>query len=243
VVFGVIRGAERAAAAAGYSLIIAESQQSGSPEADAARTLVRSVDGFVLAMTWLDDEEIQRLAAHKPLALVNRAVEGVPSAYPDVTPGIEQLLDHLQERGHRVIGFLSGPERSWMNGQRWRAIFEGARARGLSVFDIPGGEATIESGRAAVDRIVASPATALVAYNDLMAIGVLQGCRERGIRVPEDLAITGFDAIFGSELTTPALTTVATPLERIAARAVELLVGAPVDDSPLETTLVVRASS
>lgn len=243
VVFGVIRGAERAAAAAGYTLIIAESQESGSREADTARSLLRNVDGLVLAFSWMDADEIRALTADKPLVLVNRSVEGVAGEYPDVRPGIEQLLDHLVERGHTMVTYLSGPERSWMNGQRWQAIFEGARARSLSVFEIPGGEPTVEAGRAAFERVIASPARAVLAYNDLMAIGLLQAAQAAGLDVPGELAITGFDDIYGSTFTTPPLTTVASPLEAVAARAVEKLIGKEPATDPLPTELIIRGTS
>ncbi len=243
VVFGVIRGAERAAAAAGYTLVIAESQASGDPEATTATSLIPSVDGLVLAMSWLDDAVIRELAAHKPLVLVNRAVDGIAGAVPDVKPGIVELLDHLRDRGHTIVAYVSGPERSWMNARRWEAVFAGARERGMSVFEISGGEPTIAAGRDAIDRVLASPATAAIAYNDLMAIGLLQGAQEQGVAVPDRLAIAGFDSIFGSDLTTPAITTVATPLEQIAAKAVERLIGVSDDETPLPTRLVVRQST
>ncbi|WP_312173192.1 LacI family DNA-binding transcriptional regulator [Microbacterium sp.] len=243
VVFGVIRGAERAASAAGYTLIIAESQQSGAKEADTARSLLRSVDGLVLAMSWLDDDDIRELGAEKPLVLVNREVSGIDGAYPDVEPGITQLLDHLVRRGHKMVTYLSGPERSWMNARRWESIFAGARARGLAVFEIPGGEPTVEAGRGSFDRVMASPARAVIAYNDLMAIGLLQAAQDAGVEVPRELAITGFDDIFGSTFTSPPLTTVASPLEEVAARAVESLVGHVSSRAALQTVLIVRGTS
>lgn len=243
VVFGVIRGAERAAAAAGHTLIIAESQQSGAKEAETARSLLRHVDGLVLAMSWLDENDIRDLAREKPLVLINRAVDGVPGAFPDVRPGIDELLDHLIARGHHTVTYLSGPDRSWMNGRRWDAIFAGARQRSLAVFDIPGGEPTIEAGGQAFERVMASPGRAVIAYNDLQAIGLLQQAQAAGVRVPTDLAIAGFDNIFGSTFTTPPLTTVAAPLEAVAARAVQELVGSPSDSTPLHTHLIVRGTS
>ncbi|MFT4258934.1 LacI family DNA-binding transcriptional regulator [Microbacterium sp.] len=243
VVFGVIRGAERAAAAAGYTLIIAESQESGPREADTARSLLRSVDGLVLAMTWLDDDEIRALSAEKPLVLVNRAVDGLPGAYPDVASGIGQLLDHLAARGHDAVAYLSGPASSWMNAQRWRALYEGARARSLSVFEIPIGDQTIEAGRSALERVLAAPTGVAVAYNDQVAIGLLQQAQAAGVSVPGELAIVGFDDIYGSTFTSPPLTTVSSPLEAVAARAVGMLVGEAPGDAPLATGLIVRGTT
>lgn len=243
VVFGIIRGAERACARAGYTLVIAESQEEGEREAHTARNLVRGVDGLVLASTRLDDAEVLELAAQRPLVLLNREVQGVEGEVPWVDPGNDALLDHLQQRGHRAIAYLGGPLRSWMNGRRWDSLFALARERGLSIFDIPGGTPSIEGGRDAYERVAASPATAVIAYNDLMAIGLMQAAQAAGARIPHDLAITGYDDIFGSTLTTPPLTTVSAPLERMAERAVATLLGEPVGDDPFRTELVVRGSS
>lgn len=243
VVFGVIRGAERAAAAAGCTLIIAESQQSGAKEADTARSLLPSVDGLVLSMSWLDEEAIRALAQEKPLVVVNREIEGISGAAPDVRPGVEALLDHLVDRGHERIAYVSGPTASWMNMKRWEAVFDGARHRGLKVFEVPSGEASVEGGRRVFTRVRVAPATAVVAYNDLLAIGMLQAAQSEGVRVPEQLAISGFDDIFGSTFTTPPLTTVASPLEEVAASAVAELTGIEADVKPLVTRLVIRGTT
>ena len=97
-------------------------------------------------------------------------------------------------------------------------------------------------------RVRAAAVTAVVAYNDLMAMGLLRACREAGIGVPEDLSIVGFDDIFGADLTSPALTTVRTPMRELGEHAVRSLL-AEIDDVlpyrpvTLTTQLVVREST
>jgi LacI family transcriptional regulator len=108
---------------------------------------------------------------------------------------------------------------------------------------------TIEGGRDALRRVQAARTTAVIAFNDLMAIGLIQAATAAGTRIPEDLSIAGFDDIFGSELIVPALTTVRAQLQLAGERAVGKVLEAlgdatgPVSDEPLATTLVVRGST
>jgi len=250
VVFGVIRGAERSAAAAGYTLIIAESQESGESELRMLRRIQASVDGIVLATTRASARSIQEFAHAKPVVLINRAESAVPSIVPDVPGGVAQLLDHLRTCGHANVAYLSGPAASWMNRERWDALVQLAPPRSMRVFEIPGGEPTMQGGAEALERVMLSPATAVIAFNDLMAFGLLRQARQEKITIPGRLSVAGFDNIFGAELTTPALTTVAAPLEEMGAQAVESLValieGSPArlpEVTPFELQLIVRDSA
>lgn len=251
--FNVVRGAESAASMRGYTLLLAESQESSEREAAAAERLSPSVDGLVLVTSRLSDEEIVELADQHPLVVINRQVDGVPGIVPDIAPGIDQALAHLSELGHTSIGFVSGPSNSWMNRARWAALLERAPARGMTIVEIGPGKPTLAGGADALARVVASGVTAVLAYNDLMAIGLMRAAQERGLDVPGKLSIIGFDDIFGSDFTSPQLSTVRTPLGAIGDRAVRLIMhlldedhgGQPPHDAevPLVTELVVRGST
>jgi LacI family transcriptional regulator len=116
----------------------------------------------------------------------------------------------------------------------------------------PGGS-TLEAGRRAIVRVLASGATAVIGYNDLMAIGLLRAAQEQQVSVPGRLSIIGFDDIFGSDFTAPALTTIRTPLNLLGELAVRQALhlahhegtATPSDEdaSALRTELVVRAST
>ena len=110
-----------------------------------------------------------------------------------------------------------------MSGRRWEALLAAAPKQGLTIVEIGPGVPTLDGGAAAISRVVASGVTAVVAFNDLMAIGLLRGAQERGIAVPSKLSIAGFDDIFGSDFTAPALTTVRAPLTEAGERAVRHL--------------------
>ena len=249
MVFGMVRGAEHAATAAGFALVIAESQESGEAESTVIEQVMPGVDGVVLATTRLPGERIAEIASRTPVVLINHVVEGVPGVVADVGAGVRQLVDHLHGLGHRSIAYLSGPTTSWISGSRWEALLEAAEALGIAVVEIGPNPPTLDGGRDAFRRVVASRATAVVAFNDLMAMGVMKEAAERGVDVPGALSVSGFDDIFGSDLITPALTTVRAPLVEAGERAVAqllALVGAaePAEaDGPLPTELVVRGST
>lgn len=249
VVFGIVRGAEHAASAAGYTLVIAESQESGEAEAEAIERLIPTVDGIVLATTRLSDERIVSIAERKPVVLINRAVDGVPSILPDVESGVGELLEHLAALEHRSIVYLSGPDTSWISDRRFDRMLEEADRLGFALVEIGPNAPTIDGGRAALRRVLAARPTAVIAFNDLIALGLMQAAAGQGIRVPDELSVAGFDDIFGSELITPPLTTVRAQLVEAGRRSVEDLLSGLAgatrsdDTSRLATTLVVRGST
>jgi LacI family transcriptional regulator len=252
VFFEMVRGAEHVAGDRGYTLIVSEFQESGQREAEHARRLLPSVGGLVLATTRLTDDEILGLADEKSLVLINRQVPGVDSVVSDVVPGIDAALDLLRDAGHTSIAYLAGPARAWIGRRRWDHLLHQAPANGMRVVEIPTESPTIDGGRGALARVRAAGVTAVVAYNDLVAIGLMQAARDAGVSVPGDLSIIGFDDIFGASLTAPSLTTIRTPLRATGERAMAKLLGVleptpeavdePVDDAPLPTELVVRES-
>jgi len=249
VIFGIIRGAERAAAKAGYILVIAESQESGEAEAEVISRLMPSVDGVVLATSRLVDNQISGLSGKKPLVLINRDVPGVPSVLPDVVTGVNELMYHLAELGHTSVVYLSGPETSWSSRRRWECILDAAERLDMAAVEIGPSSPTIESGRSVLRRVMAARPSAVVAFNDLMAIGFVQAAVESGLSVPADVSVAGFDDIFGSELIVPPLTTVQAQLELAGSRAVERVL-AELDgetngdaDELLQTALIVRGST
>lgn len=249
VVFEVIRGAEHAAASEGYTLVIAESQESSANEAETVQRLLPSVDGVILATSRLDSSAIRQLADYKPMVLINRAVDGVAAILPNVEQGVAALLAHLDDLGHRSIAYLSGPANSWMSARRWEHLLEQAGRRGMRLVDIGPNSPTIDGGREACRRVGTARITAAVAFNDLIAIGVMQALAETGVDIPGQLSVAGFDDIFGSELIAPTLTTVRSQLELAGRRAASHLLahlhGGAADDEAelLATQLVIRGST
>jgi LacI family transcriptional regulator len=249
VVFDIVRGAEHGASARDHTLIIAESQESAEAEAATIERILPSVDGVILATSRLPSDAIRAFAREKPVVLMNRAVDGIPSILPDVAPGVAALIEHLDGLEHRSIAYLSGPETSWMSERRWEHLLDAAEQRGIALVEIGPNSPTVDGGREALRRVLAARVTAAIAFNDLIAIGLMQAAARSGIRVPSTLSVAGFDDIFGSEFIVPALTTIRSRHELAGRRAAEHLLGclsgetADPAPEPFSTELVIRDST
>ncbi len=251
VFFSVIRGAGEVAAKHGYVLVNAESQESSTDEGNILQRILPTVDAVLLVTTRLPDEDIQRVNEIKPTVLVNQVVPGVHDVVPDFEPGTAEAIKHLKELGHKHIAFLGGPSTSWMGKLRWKLLMKAALAEKVSIVEIGPNPPTIAGGMESLDRVLASGVTAVVAYNDLVAIGLLREAQSRGIKVPEDLSIIGIDNIFGSDFTNPALTTIQLPLKQLGQDAINMLLelldkdreNVPLHRSNLKTSLLVRNST
>jgi LacI family transcriptional regulator len=250
VFFNAIRGAESVASAAGYTLVVAESQESSANEARVTQQILPSVDGLVMVTSRLSDKEIQELNKIKPVSLMNRVVKGVNDVVPRVEPGIKEAISHLHSLGHEHIAYVSGPSNSWMSIERWRLLMKNALKVGMSIVEIGSTSPTLEGGKEAFDRVKAAGVTAVIAYNDLVAIGLMREAQANGLKIPSQLSIIGFDNIFGSDFTTPGLTTIATQLNQVGAEAVTAILNAlQVDGQEFdelgnhETSLVIRQST
>jgi LacI family transcriptional regulator len=250
VFFKVVRGAEKVAAEHGYTLVVAESFESSKVEAESLQRILPTVDGVIFGTTRLADAEIYEANREKPVVLINRLVEGVADVVPDNEPGIAEAIAHLAGLGHKHIGFLGGPTASWINTDRWNLLMKHAVDSGMTIVSIGPNLPTVEGGRDALDQVRASGVTAIITYNDLMGIGLLRAATAAGVQVPEKLSIVGFDNIFGSDFTSPPLSTIEMPLERIGGNAVKALLstfdatdGSVPHGSSETTSLLVRGST
>lgn len=247
--FDVIRGAETAASAQDYTLMLAESTESAELELKVARRMMASVDGLILASPRLSDEEIRGLAATKPVVVLNRQVEDVASVVADLAHAVAAAVEQIAAFGHKDLLFLGGPNRSWMSANRWESIKTSGASAGVEVRMIEGISPTLDGGKAAAPRVKKSNATAVFCYNDLVAIGLMQELQKSGEEIPAERSILGFDNIFGSDFTSPALSTVASPLNQIGATAFDLILAqltgnaaAEYEQDSLQATLMMRGS-
>lgn len=247
--FNVIRGAQSTAILRHYTLILAESSESAASELTAAQRMMPTVDGLILASPRMDDEGIRTLVRDKPVVVINREVEGVSCVIPDVEKGISQAVRSLAANGHKKLAFIAGPPQSWMSARRWEGVEAACEWSRIETLRFESTEPTIEGGRLLARAIRSSGATAALAYNDLLAIGLMQELQAAGVSVPDRLSIVGFDDIFGADFTTPPLTTIRSHLTECGALAAErmldLLNGVPEARGTLraETELILRGSS
>jgi DNA-binding LacI/PurR family transcriptional regulator len=223
----------------GYRLIVADSDEDVGAERELALNLLAQTDGLILCSPRVPANVLrQYLARGKPVLVLNRAVDTVPVSQVMVEsyPAMRQIAAHVAQLGHHRVLYLQGPLRSWQSKERWRAVRSLAR-QGLDLTAVRVG-ATMSAGHEAVPRVLDSGATAVLAYNDLVAIGLVVGLAERGVRVPEDLSVTGYDDITYSRYVTPPLTTVRSPQDEVGSVAWKLMDGLLHGDPPGARTVL-----
>jgi DNA-binding LacI/PurR family transcriptional regulator len=249
VFYGMIRGAERTAVHAGYTMVLVETQESEEAEHALLSRILPSVDGVVLTSSRLSDAAIRGVAKIAPLVVLNRVVDQVPSVASDNVRAVKRAVEHLVGFGHRSLSYLAGPDASWASGMRWRGLLEAGHELDVTVRRLGPHLPTMSGGRQAAEAWLASPTTGVVAYNDLVAIGFVQAVAQAGLRVPEDVSVVGFDNIRDAALVQPPLTTIASPLVSLGSAAVNHLLAtsrvATERDSAfvLPARLVVRGST
>src|SRR5690606_41872287 len=134
-----------------------------------------------------------------------------------------QRAQPLAPQGHRPVGFVPGPPRSGEGARRWESLAAAAERHGISARRIGPFPPTMAGGAAAADAALGTGATAAVAHNDLLAIGVLRRCAERNVSVPGELSDVGYDDILGADFCSPPLTTLAGKYEESGRTAVDML--------------------
>ncbi|TAP43564.1 LacI family DNA-binding transcriptional regulator [Arthrobacter sp. S39] len=249
--FDLIRGTQLQLKAAGYTQLLVDTEESDEVEATTVDQLRKSADGIIVAASRLTDEVLLAAAATTPLVAINRDVPGVPAVIIDTPSATSQALDHLASLGHTRIAYIAGPTTSQSSTRRWAALAGAAEELGVEVRRLGPFAPKTQSGAAAADAAVYSGVTACIAFNDLIAIGMLQRLRERGLRVPEDMSIVGCDDIFGADFCNPPLTTMASPIEQAGRVAVSMLLaqlnalagGGTRSRSVMPTHLTVRGST
>jgi LacI family transcriptional regulator len=205
----VLKGVTAAADELDRRTLIADTNENVADEPRVALELARWVDGLVLCSPRMSDAELRDIAASVPnLVCINRVLRSpaVAAIVVDFRAGMRAICNHLFELGHRRVAYLQGPEQAWSERQRQLALRAAAR-RGLQVAQVPCGTSTVD-GYHATDAALAGDPTAIVAFSDYVAFGVLTRLGELDVAVPGDISVTGFDDIPMSGITSPGLTTV-----------------------------------
>lgn len=241
----VIRGIDAQARRTGYHLLVSGFHSDRREMVDVFRTIRGRVDGLILMSP---DREAAALISHLPsgfpLVLLNSIAGAAHAITIDNYGGARAVMVHLRQLGHRRIAFVKGPDENADAVERLR----GYRDAASEATEIEG-DFTEAAGFAAGRRMLASRMPeALFAANDAMAIGALSALREGGVRVPEDVALVGFDDIPISRYLTPPLTTVKVDLAELGRRAFDMLATGITNETLeerheiLPTALVIRES-
>lgn len=246
---GVLKAVQARAMQADYAVFVADSDEDPVAEAKLVHAMAKQVDGVVLCSPGLEDSQVYEAAGNTSLVLLNRRLSGVPSTLMDSAGGLRQVVDHLVALGHKRIAFLNGPRTSWSNQERRRGLKVAVEQHGVDLVDLGPFAPRYEGGLQAADLALAADVTAIMAYNDIMALGVLARLRDRGVSVPGDVSVTGFDDLTYAALCSPPLTTVSMPVATAGRTAVNMLLdwldsdNTQVPQVELETQLIVRGTT
>jgi len=220
---GILRGVQVRAHQAGYAVLLADSDEDPAAEENLVHTMAKQVDGVIICAPFASDAQLRRLAGATSLVLVNRRCGAIPAVLMDIARGMREIVTHLHSLGHRRCAYLGGPRHVWSNRERLRGLHAATRAIAFELQEFGPFEPKFEGGLQGADLALDAHATAIVAYNDLMALGVLSRLAARGVRVPADVSVTGFDDLLYASMCAPPLTTVSMPMEAAGHAAVDLL--------------------
>lgn len=227
--FGEIAGGvEELASELGYQLLLGAGARQPRRERSALTTLLEyRVDGMILVSPRMQVADIRAAAGEVPVVMVGRQVRNIDADFViiDEGRGVELVLDHLLALGHERIAHVDGGTGAG-GAQRRTAFVRGMRQRrlGAAATVIPG-DFTEEAGVTAARTLLAGPElpTAVFAANDLVAVGLLGGFDQAGVRVPDDVSIVGYDNVSIAHLAHVSLTTVHQPRAQMGQMALELL--------------------
>ncbi|GAA1822775.1 LacI family DNA-binding transcriptional regulator [Agromyces salentinus] len=240
---GILKGLSLAAARDGYRVLVADTAENVDDEQEIALEARQRCDALVLCAPRMPEAELRALVEQvSPVVIVNRPLPGaeVPVVGVDYVRGIRDLVDHLHDLGHRRIAYVSGPPTSASNAERRRGVAEALAAHpDVRIDEVPGGS-RLDDGYAASDAVLAAHrdgCTAVIAFNDLVALGLMTRLHELGVEVPRDLSIAGFDDVPMAGFATPRLTSMSVPRgeigEQVWHRLRTLIEGGPVEHSVL----------
>ncbi|MEM7333674.1 MAG: LacI family DNA-binding transcriptional regulator [Chloroflexota bacterium] len=229
--------------------IVLYTNEGDSPDSLLNLVQAREVDGFILVWNHVPKAMIEMLLkANVPFVVLGRRVRHPLASYitPDNYEGALALMQHLFELGHTRIGFTTRPSMGLTNEDRFQAYKDALAKAGIAYDADLVVETKIEplSGYHAMNTLLdlQKPPTAVFAFHDFVAIDAQRAALERGLRIPEDIALAGFDGLRLSLFTSPSITTVAQPLSEIGRESVYALLRRIEDNSlpPIQKTLPVQ---
>jgi len=253
----IVRAIEDRFAEIGYVTLVGNTDN--YPERQAAlitRFINQGVDGLIVATFFRNDPIIKTcLDANIPTVAVFRDPESdlVPSVRVDDAKAMEIAVHHLVEHGHRHIGHIAGPQNVSTGYYRYRGFRRACRSftkLGVRTSVAYGDEFTVEDGEVACRALLRDhdEITAIVAANDMLAVGALRHLEARGIRCPTDVSIVGMNDMSFMDRIAPPLTTIRTPTANLGKHAADILVaminGVPIEDNQvvLSPELIIRNS-
>ena len=254
VVMDIIEGAEDVAQENGYCIFMSQSRNDPNREVNVVATFQkRRVDGVIVVASRTGDK--YRLALEKiqvPLVLLDseEVNDNHPAVNVDNLGGACLAMEHLLQMGHRRIGYIGATDRRLTNLKRLAGYTQSLERAHIAIDPAwvvnPEAEDDIQRGRIGLAHCLQAGVSAIFCYNDQIAISVLNSCYRKGISVPQQLSVVGFDDVRPASYVNPPLTTVRQPLQEMGKTAMEMVLDLidkkPVQNKMLDCKLVARES-
>ena len=231
--FDIYKTVESDAHALGYEVLVANTDYRSEQLVKSIRIMMgRRVEGLAAIVSEMAEELIDELsAADMPVVFydVGASRKNITNIRVNYRRGIEKVIEYLYSLGHRKLGFVGHHAMLGPLNERVRTVMDAVAQNPALELQTSADADTLDGGRHATRSLLASgfEPTAIICVNDIMAVGALRELRERGIRVPQDVSVTGFDNVKLSEFCYPALTTVHIPRDRIGHTVCDSLIPKP----------------
>ncbi|MDQ1288312.1 MAG: LacI family transcriptional regulator [Actinomycetota bacterium] len=219
----MVKAIQRHAHQADYQVLMMDTDEDPTVELALVRSLAKQVDGIILCAPRMRPQDLREAAAVRPTVLVNRTGRRLPAVTFDNHQGMHQVVTYLAGLGHTDIGFVGGPRSSWSNAERLRGLRDAAGEAGVRLAELGNFTPNFAGGLAATDGVIVAGVTAVLAYNDLVALGLVRSLAARGIDVPGRLSVVGIDDIAVSSMIHPGLTSLGLPTGTAGRAAVDML--------------------
>jgi LacI family transcriptional regulator len=244
--FDIYKSIETGAHARGYEVVMANTDYRAEQLVSSVRLMIgRRVAGLAAIVSEVDPKLIEELTESRiPVVFydVGAPRKNITNIRVNYSRGIEKVVSYLHSLGHRKLGFIGHHALLGPINERMKAVLDAvARIPSLEVRTAADAD-TLEGGRQAARTLLSSgyEPTAIICVNDITAVGALYELRSRGLRIPDDVSVTGFDNVKLSEFCYPALTTVHIPRERVGQIVCETLLPAGTRNAVADPEIVIE---
>lgn len=206
-----------------HQMILANTAEDAAREIETLQSLSQVVDGVIMVSPRAFEVDVRDALGSVPLVAINAGFQSCSTILMDGESGVEQSVEYLQALGHSHLAFVPGPPGAWAGQRRLAAVERFAADQGLRLSIVSPQAASVEGGLASAAAVVASGATAVIAYNDFVALGVMAGARRLHRHCPEDLSVVGIDDLSMAAVAEPGLCSVRVHVTEAANQATDIL--------------------
>lgn len=195
----------------GFSVTISDSEENVEQERRLLDNALQLTDGVVMISPRLSDTVLRKAAQSKPITVLNRIVGGLPCVTPDLADSLSEAVSRLATLRHRQVTYLGGPKLSWQEGRRWQLIRQLCAKHEISVRRMQGEAPTYRGGWHDFQVFLDHPTTAVIAYNDVMALGFMAFLKQHDVSIPEQVSVLGIDGTRLAQMFEPPLSSIIIP--------------------------------